>query len=149
LKGEVDALNLSSIPSSPHFQRLHPSTHAARIRGWRLEFRSGSSIRPQVPSAGLLFAQGESNMSNTSRLTGVAIAAAAATLFIAGCANMGGGTQTADSGAVKVKCYGANACKGQAECKTGMNNCKGQNACKGQGFMSMSEKACVERLGRT
>jgi len=30
-----------------------------------------------------------------------------------------------------------------------MNNCKGQNACKGQGFMSMSDKACVERLGRT
>ena len=88
-------------------------------------------------------------MSNTSRLTGVAIAAAAATLFVAGCANMGSGTQTADSGTVKVKCYGANACKGQAECKTAMNNCKGQNACKGQGFMSMSDKACVERLGRT
>ena len=30
-----------------------------------------------------------------------------------------------------------------------MNNCKGQNACKGQGFMNLSEKACVERLGRT
>jgi uncharacterized membrane protein len=88
-------------------------------------------------------------MSNRSRLTGVAIAATAATLFVAGCANMGGGGQTADSGSVKVKCYGANACKGQAECKTGMNNCKGQNACKGQGFMNLSEKACVERLGRT
>ena len=88
-------------------------------------------------------------MSSTSRLTGVAIAAAAATLFVAGCANMGAGAQTADSGAVKVKCYGANACKGQAECKTGMNDCKGHNACKGQGFMSLTEKACVERLGRT
>jgi uncharacterized membrane protein len=87
-------------------------------------------------------------MSNPSRLAGVAIAAAAATLFIAGCSEMGA-TKTADSGAVKVKCYGANACKGQAECKTGMNNCKGQNACKGQGFMSLTEKACVERLGRT
>jgi hypothetical protein len=26
---------------------------------------------------------------------------------------------------------------------------KGQNACKGQGFMNLTEKACVERLGRT
>jgi len=109
--------------------------------------RSGSGSRAITP--GPLFAQGESNMSKPSRLTGVAIAAAAATLFVAGCANMGSGTQTADSGAVKVKCYGANACKGQAECKTGINNCKVQNACKGQGFMSMSDKACVERLGRT
>lgn len=88
-------------------------------------------------------------MSNPSRLTGVAIAAAAATLFIAGCANMGGSTQAADSGAVKVKCYGANSCKGQAECKTGMNNCKGQNACKGQGYVNLTEKACIERFGRS
>jgi len=87
-------------------------------------------------------------MSNSSRLTGVAIAAAAATLFVAGCSSMSGGMQTADSGAVKVKCYGANACKGQAECKTAMNDCKGHNACKGQGFMNLSEKACIERIGR-
>ncbi len=87
-------------------------------------------------------------MSNPSRLAGVAIAAAAATLFIAGCATQGN-MQTADSGAVKVKCYGANACKGQAECKTAMNNCKGQNACKGQGFLNLTEKACVEHFGRS
>lgn len=88
-------------------------------------------------------------MSQTSKMTGVALAAAAATLFIAGCGSMGGGSTTADSGTVKVKCYGANSCKGQAECKTGMNSCKGQNSCKGHGFMSLTEQACVERLGRT
>lgn len=88
-------------------------------------------------------------MLETSKLSGIALAAAAATLFIAGCASQGGApSQSADSGAVKVKCYGANACKGQAECKTAMNSCKGQNDCKGHGFMQMSEKACVERLGR-
>lgn len=88
---------------------------------------------------------------DTSKLTGLAIAAAAATLFVAGCANQGTSStgQSADSGAVKVKCYGANSCKGQAECKTAMNACKGQNTCKGSGYVSMSEKACVERLGRT
>ena len=89
-------------------------------------------------------------MSQTSRLAGVALAAAAATLFVAGCQSTGSApAQSADSGAVKVKCYGANNCKGQAECKTGMNNCKGQNACKGQGYVSMTEKACIERFGRS
>jgi uncharacterized membrane protein len=88
-------------------------------------------------------------MNQTSKWSGMAIAAAAASLFLAGCATQGGGaTQTADSGTVKVKCYGANACKGQAECKTEMNSCKGHNSCKGQGFVSMTDRACVERLGR-
>ena len=89
-------------------------------------------------------------MSQTSRLTGVAIAAAAATLFVAGCSSMGGdSTKTADAGAVKVKCYGANACKGQAECKTSMNSCKGHNECKGKGFVQMDEKACLDKVGRS
>jgi len=83
-----------------------------------------------------------------SKLSGMAIAAAAATLFLAGTAAQSADTPSSDSGTVKVKCYGANACKGQAECKTSMNSCKGHNSCKGQGFLSMSERACVERLGR-
>ncbi|HTS54422.1 MAG TPA: hypothetical protein VMH26_14200 [Burkholderiales bacterium] len=88
-------------------------------------------------------------MSQTSKLTGVALAAAAATLFIAGCASEGStAAKTADSSTVKVKCYGANSCKGQAECKTAMNACKGQNSCKGHGFVSLTEQACVDRLGR-
>lgn len=87
-------------------------------------------------------------MNETSRLTGVALAAAAATLFIAGCASSGSGMHIADAGSVKVKCYGANACKGQAECKTAMNGCKGQNACKAQGFVMLPEQACVDRVGR-
>jgi uncharacterized membrane protein len=87
-------------------------------------------------------------MKETSRLTGVALAAAAASLFIAGCASQGGGTQMADSGTAQVKCYGANACKGQAECKTAANACKGQNACKAQGFVMLTEKACIDRVGR-
>jgi uncharacterized membrane protein len=80
-------------------------------------------------------------MSCTSRLTGAAIAAAAATLFIAGCAQQGSVT----AGDTQVKCYGANACKGQAECKTAMNSCKGKNACKGQGYVKLTETACIER----
>jgi len=64
------------------------------------------------------------------RLVSAAIATAAAALFATGVV----GTATAQE--VKVKCYGANACKGK-------------NGCKGQGFEQMTEKACVEKLGRT
>ena len=90
-------------------------------------------------------------MKERSTITGVALAAAAASLFITGCASQGSDAQMqmADSSAVKVHCYGANACKGQAECKTSMNGCKGQNACKGQGFVSMTEKSCLDHFART
>jgi len=86
-----------------------------------------------------------------SRLSAVAMAAAAASLFMVGCATQGGGDKAAmadSSGTVKVKCYGANSCKGQAECKTAANACKGQNGCKGQGFTMMDELSCVEAVGR-
>jgi uncharacterized membrane protein len=83
---------------------------------------------------------------DTSKL---AIAAAAATLFLAGCAGQGGAMKTADAGSVKVKCYGANACKGQAECKTAMNECKGHNACKSQGYVMLEEGACLQQFGRS
>ena len=83
-------------------------------------------------------------MEMDQRLAGMAIAAAAAALFLAGAPAV-----AEDSGnLVKVKCNGANACKGQAECKTAMNACKGQNSCKGHGFVSLTEQACLEHFGR-
>jgi len=82
-------------------------------------------------------------MDRNRRIVGAAIAAAAATMFVGGAPSI-----AADDGSVKVRCYGANACKGQAECKTSMNSCKGHNACKGKGFVTMTEKACLEHLGR-
>ena len=75
-------------------------------------------------------------MKMTSK-SGAAIAAAAATLFLAG-ATMSTVTYAAGEG----KCVGANSCKGQSACKGGSNSCKGQNACKGTGFSMSSEKAC-------
>ena len=76
-------------------------------------------------------------MKMTSK-SGAAIAAAAATLFLAG-ATMSTVTYAAGEG----KCVGANACKGQSACKGASNSCKGQNACKGQGFSATSEKQCA------
>jgi hypothetical protein len=89
-------------------------------------------------------------MENT-KMSGVAIAALAAAFFVTGCAGTGtaktdlanmGGSQVGS----KVKCYSANACKGQSACKSGKHACKGQNACSGQGFMWMGEGECMTML---
>ena len=81
------------------------------------------------------------------KILGLAVAASAAALFIAGCANMGGaghgGTEA------KVACNGGNACKGQSECKSANSSCKGQNACKGQGFVSLTAEECKKATGRS
>ena len=69
--------------------------------------------------------------------SGAAIAAAAATLFLAG-ATMSTVAYAAGEG----NCVGANACKGQSACKSASNSCKGLNACKGLGFSKTSEKQC-------
>ena len=75
---------------------------------------------------------------------GMAVAASAAAIFIAGCANMGStGTEA------KVACNGGNACKGQSECKSANSSCKGQNACKGQGFVSLTPAECKKATQRS
>jgi len=73
---------------------------------------------------------------------------AAATLFLAGCSSTGSSGHFDNPAYAKVKCYGANACKGQSECKTSMSSCKGHNACSGQGFVMLEERACIEKVGR-
>jgi hypothetical protein len=76
-------------------------------------------------------------------ISGVAIAAAAAALFV---------TQAvlprAEAAEAKVHCAGVNACKGQSECASAKNSCHGENACKGQGWLSLTEKACSEKGGK-
>src|SRR5947209_17945283 len=76
--------------------------------------------------------------------SGTAIAAAAATLFLAG-ATM----STVAYAAAEGKCVGANACKGQSACKGGANACKGLNACKGQGFSAMTKEQCAAAKGKS
>jgi hypothetical protein len=71
--------------------------------------------------------------------SGATLAAAAATLFLAGAAVS---TVSDTAYAANGKCMAANACKGQSACKGGANACKGLNACKGQGFAKMSEAKC-------
>jgi hypothetical protein len=71
--------------------------------------------------------------------SGATLAAAAATLFLAGAA-----VSTLSSSA----CFAANACKGQGACKSASNACKGLNACKGQGFSKMSDAQCTKVGGK-
>jgi len=48
----------------------------------------------------------------------------------------------------KVKCYGANTCKGSGGCGGAGHSCAGKNACKGQGFTNAdSEEACLKMAG--
>ena len=75
--------------------------------------------------------------------SGATLAAAAATLFLAG-ATMSTVAYAAGEG----HCVGANACKGQSACKGAANACKGQNACKGKGFSSMTKEKCAAAKGK-
>lgn len=76
-------------------------------------------------------------MNAVKRLTGVAIAAAAAGMFM----TVGvGNAVAAEKG--KTMCEGVSACKGQGACKTATSACKGQNACKGHGALEMTEADC-------
>lgn len=74
----------------------------------------------------------------TKNLTGLSIALAAASLFLAAPMAQAAGSGSAPMG----HCMGANACKGQGACKTSHNACKGQNACKGKGFTETTKQDC-------
>ncbi len=77
-------------------------------------------------------------------LSGTALAAAAAALFLSGAA----GVAAADAKEAMVQCAGVNACKGKSDCATATSACMGQNACKGQGWLKMTEKQCLEKGGK-
>ncbi len=71
-------------------------------------------------------------MTRTVSIVGVALATAAAALFVT--SPSPGSAAESSPNVVKHKCFGGNACRGQSECKTTSNACKGQNACQGKGF---------------
>ena len=85
-------------------------------------------------------------MNTAKKASGVAIATAAAALFLSG---MSGVAVAAEGASADVHCYGVNACKGTTACKTASNACKGQNSCKGTGWLSMSADECAKKGGKT
>lgn len=88
-------------------------------------------------------------MSNNSKRTSLAMAAAAAAL-LSGCASTGNqaGAMDAKSDADVGQCYGVNKCKGQGACASKSSNCAGMNACKGQGWLTTSRGECDTKGGR-
>jgi hypothetical protein len=81
-------------------------------------------------------------MQVSKKFSGLAMATAAALMFSV--APMG--AHAAD--AAKVKCEGANGCKGQSACKTAANSCSGQNSCKGKGFTEVSKAECDAAMAK-
>lgn len=82
-------------------------------------------------------------MNTAKKLTGLALATAAAGLFA---------TASVPAFAAKhegkVQCTGINACKGKGDCATASNACKGHNACKGKGMQEVSAKDCQAKGGK-
>lgn len=88
-------------------------------------------------------------MNTAKKISGIALATAAATILLAGC---GGKTESKAAGAekaaapaaeakvAKVKCSGINACKGKSACATATSACSGQNSCKGKGWVYVPNK---------
>ncbi len=70
--------------------------------------------------------------------SGSALAAAAATLLVAGAVAVP--STAAEAG--KGHCIGANACEGKSACKTATSECGGKNACKGKGFTETTKEEC-------
>ncbi|MBN9231138.1 MAG: hypothetical protein J0I93_09820 [Legionella sp.] len=79
---------------------------------------------------------------NKVKLTGVALAVSAASMFAVAPAFAADDASTA-----MVQCKGGNSCKGQSECKTADNACKGQNSCKGKGVVKMTKEDCDKAGG--
>ncbi len=83
-------------------------------------------------------------MEHTKKMTGAALAVAAAGLLMTAVATP---AVAAEEGK-KVHCEGVNACKGNNDCKTAKNACKGQGACKGHGFVEMTKEQCTKIGGK-
>ncbi len=85
--------------------------------------------------------------------TGAFLATAVGMMFMANVAlaqgsGSAGGGNAPSAQTAKVKCMGANSCKGNSSCKTAQNDCKGQNACKGKGFVeTSSSQECTQKGG--
>ncbi len=83
-------------------------------------------------------------MNQVKKLSGLAMASAAATLLLAGV-----NTASAESHAktAEVKCSGINSCKGTSACATATSGCAGQNSCKGIGWVKATAEECKEKGG--
>src|SRR5262245_807135 len=104
----------------------------------------GSTVHRRLTASSLSSTFHQENVMKLDSKSGATLAAAAATLFLAGAVVS---TVSTPADAAQGKCMAANACKGQSACKGGASACKGLNACKGQGFSMASEAQCKAKGG--
>ena len=83
-------------------------------------------------------------MNASKKISGAAVAAAAAALLATGFS----GATIAGQSEATVKCSGVNACKGMSACATATNACAGHNSCKGQGWIKTSKEECDKKGGK-
>ncbi len=81
-------------------------------------------------------------MNTAKKISGVALAAAAATMFAVAPMNVAAGGHKAG------KCVGANSCKGQSACATATTSCAGQNSCAGHGWVKATKAECDAKGGK-
>ncbi len=80
--------------------------------------------------------------------TGAILATAVAMMFAAN-PSFAQTTSSSSAQPAKVKCVGANDCKGKSACKTASSPGPGQNSCKGQGLtMTSTDQECEDRGGK-
>jgi hypothetical protein len=80
--------------------------------------------------------------------TGAILATEVAMMFMAD-PTFAQATSSSSSQPAKVKCVGANDCKGKSNCKTATSPGPGQNSCKGQGLaMTSTEQECNDKGGK-
>lgn len=82
-------------------------------------------------------------MNQAKKLSGVALASAAAALLLSGMAT----SVSASEQPATVKCSGINSCKGTGACGTADHACAGQNSCKGHGWVKVSAEECATKGG--
>lgn len=83
-------------------------------------------------------------MNQAKKLSGVALASAAAALLLTG---MTAGVASAEEKPAEVKCSGINSCKGTSACATATTACAGHNSCKGQGWIKTTAQECKDKGG--
>ena len=76
--------------------------------------------------------------------SGATLAAAAATLFLAGSVVS---TVSTPANAAQGKCMAGNACKGQSACKGAANSCKGHERLQGPGLLDGFREAQCAAMG--
>ena len=94
-------------------------------------------------------------MNSVKKLSGVALASAAATLLLAGVSTSVSAASDTNATAgmekakvAKIKCSGINSCKGTSACATATTACAGQNSCKGQGWIKATKAECDTKGGK-